>query len=158
MPASSEIRIGVISDTHGLLRPEAVNALRGSDFILHAGDVGDPAILPQLEKIAPLTAIRGNIDTGLWAVRLPETAVVKIAGISIFMVHDVKQLAISPDREGHGAVVYGHSHQPLSELRNGVLFFNAGSAGPRRFRLPISVGKITIQEGQIRGEIVLLTI
>ena len=148
------ILIGVISDTHGLLRPEAVAALRGSDHIIHAGDVGDPAILEELKTIAPVTAVRGNIDKGAWARKLPETDVVEAGGISIYLLHDISQLDLNPEAAGFAAVVYGHSHVPKQETRGGVLYFNPGSAGPRRFKLPVCVGKLIVESGKVRGEIV----
>jgi len=150
------LHIGVISDTHGLLRPEAIAALRGSDHIIHAGDVGDPEILDALKRLAPLTAIRGNIDKSSWARRIPETEVVELAGIPIYVLHDLAQLDLKPEAAGLKVVVYGHSHVPKQETRNGVLYFNPGSAGPRRFKLPISVGRLTVEEGNIRGEIITL--
>ncbi|MGB8014233.1 MAG: metallophosphoesterase family protein [Terriglobales bacterium] len=152
------VTIGVISDTHGLLRPEAVEALRGSDRILHAGDVGDAAILEALAQIAPVTAIRGNIDTGAWARTLPETELVEVAGISIYMLHDLGRLDLKPEAAGIRVVIYGHSHQPKIEEKNGVLFFNPGSAGPRRFRLPVSGGRLRIENGEVHAELIELTI
>jgi putative phosphoesterase len=149
--------VGVISDTHGLLRPQAVEALRGSDFILHAGDVGAPEILTALTQIAPITAIRGNVDTEPWARSLAETEVIEIGSASIFMLHDLGRLDLNPDAAGFRVVVYGHSHRPKIEEKNGVLFFNPGSAGPRRFDLPVSVGKLRIEAGRARAEIVQLT-
>jgi putative phosphoesterase len=146
--------IGVISDTHGLLRPEAVDALQGSEHIIHAGDVGAPGILEKLASIAPLTAIRGNVDKGGWAGKLPETEVVEIAGISIYVLHDLGQLDLKPEAAGFDVVVYGHSHLPQQEVRGGVLYFNPGSAGPRRFKLPVTIGKLTISERKVRGEII----
>jgi putative phosphoesterase len=148
--------IGVISDTHGLLRPEAVEALRGSDRILHAGDVGTPEILQGLAKIAPLIAIRGNVDTAPWARALPATEVIEAGGISIYMLHDLAQLDLKPEAAGFRVVVYGHSHQPKIEEKNGVLYFNPGSAGPRRFRLPVSVGRLMVEGGKVRAELVEL--
>jgi len=148
------VTLGVISDTHGLLRPQAIEALRGSDQILHAGDVGAPEILEALAKIAPVTAIRGNVDTGRWARALPATELVEIGGISIYMLHDLGQLDLKPEAAGFRVVVYGHSHQPKIEERNGVLYFNPGSAGPRRFSSPVSLGKLTIDAGKIRAELV----
>ena len=150
------MHIGVISDTHGLLRPEAIAALRGSDHIIHAGDVGDPEILDALKRLAPLTAIRGNIDKSSWARRIPESEVVELAGMPIYVLHDLAQLDLKPEAAGLKVVVYGHSHVPKQETRNGVLYFNPGSAGPRRFKLPISVGRLTVEEGNIRGEIITL--
>ncbi len=146
--------IGVISDTHGLLRPEALAALRGSDHIIHAGDVGDPTILDQLREITALTAIRGNVDKGAWARKLPETEVVEIGGLSIYVLHDLGQLDLKPEAAGFSIVISGHSHVPKQETRNGVLYFNPGSAGPRRFKLPVSVGRLIVERGEVRGEIV----
>ncbi len=150
--------LGVISDTHGLLRPEAVEALRGSDHILHAGDVGAPEILESLTKLARLTAIRGNIDTAPWASKLPATEVIEIGDISIYMLHDLGQLDLKPEAAGFRIVVYGHSHQPKMEEKNGVLYFNPGSAGPRRFKLPVSVGRLMIENNKVQGELVELKI
>jgi len=152
----AQLTIGVISDTHGLLRPEAFEALRGSDLIIHAGDVGEPGILEQLGKIATVRAIRGNIDREAWAKSLPETEVVEAGGLSLYVLHDVKQLDLNPRTAGFAAVISGHSHQPSIRTRDGVLYFNPGSAGPRRFRLPVSVGKITVRDGKLEPEIVML--
>jgi uncharacterized protein len=145
--------IGVISDTHGLLRPEAVEALHGSDAIIHAGDVGDPAILTKLNEIAPVTAVRGNVDRGTWARKLPETNGLEIAGISIYVLHILDQLDLKPEAAGFAAVIYGHSHVPKQEMKNGVLYFNPGSAGPKRFKLPVSVGRLEVKAEKITGEI-----
>jgi putative phosphoesterase len=145
--------IGVISDTHGLLRSEAMEALRDSDYILHAGDVGAPGILEELAAIAPVTAVRGNIDKGDWAKRLPKTEVLEAGGISIYMLHDLAELDLKPKAAGFTVVISGHSHVPKQEMRDGVLYFNPGSAGPRRFKLPVSVGKLIVQDGGVRGEI-----
>jgi putative phosphoesterase len=149
--------VGVISDTHGQLRTEAVAALRGAEHILHAGDVGSPEILDQLRTLAPVTAIRGNVDHGPWAELLPDTAVVELAGVSIYMLHDLKQLDLSPRAAGFAAVISGHSHQPKSEQRDGVLYLNPGSAGPRRFRLPITVATLAIADGKLSPRIVELS-
>ncbi len=146
------ITLGVISDTHGLLRPEAIEALQGSDLILHAGDVGALEILEALAEIAPVNAIRGNVDTALWARALPETEVVAAGGLSIYMLHDLDRLDLKPEAAGFRAVVYGHSHEPKIEEKNGVLYFNPGSAGPRRFHLPVSVGRLVIEAGKVRAE------
>ena len=143
------MRIGVISDTHGLLRPEALAALRGSEHILHAGDVGDAAILDQLRTIAPVTAIRGNVDVAGACARLPETELVQLAGRNIFMLHDRHALDLDPVAAGIAVVVSGHSHHPAIQWHKGVLYFNPGSAGPRRFSLPVSVGWLTITESAI---------
>jgi hypothetical protein len=148
--------LGVISDTHGLLRPEAVEALRGSAYILHAGDVGSPEILEKLREVAPVTAVRGNVDTAAWARRLPLNEVVEVEGVSIYMLHILSELDLNPEAAGFGVVVYGHSHKPASEVKNGVLYFNPGSAGPLRFKLPATVGKLVVEGGNVRGEIVEL--
>ena len=148
--------LGVISDTHGLLRPEAIEARRGSDRILHAGDVGAPEILEALVEIAPVTAIRGNVDTDPWARALPATEVIEVSGVSIYMLHDLGQLKLKPEAAGFRVVVYGHSHQPKVEEKSGVLYFNPGSAGPRRFNLPVSLGKLLIGEREVRAELIEL--
>jgi putative phosphoesterase len=150
---SNQIIVGVISDTHGLLRPEAVGALRGSEYIIHSGDLGDAEILKQLNAIAPVTAVRGNVDREPWARKLPETQVLEAGGMSIYILHSVADLDLKPEAAGFAAVVSGHSHIPKQEVRNGVLYFNPGSAGPRRFKLPVSVGRLVIQGGKVRGEI-----
>jgi uncharacterized protein len=150
------ILIGVISDTHGLLRPEAMAALRGAEHIIHAGDVGKAEILEQLGEIAPVTAVRGNVDKGTWARKLPETRVVELSGISIYVLHDLATLDLKPQAAGFKVVISGHSHVPKQEMRDGVLYFNPGSAGPRRFKLPITVGRIFIENGAVRGEIVTI--
>lgn len=150
------MNIGIISDTHGLLRGEALEALRGSERIIHAGDVGDPVILDQLAVIAPLTAVRGNIDKGAWARKLPETAVVEVAGVSVYVLHNLEELDLKPEAAGFAAVIYGHSHVSKQEMRNGVLYFNPGSAGPRRFKLPVSVGRLRLERGKVCGEIIVI--
>src|SRR5713101_1144233 len=150
------MRIGVISDTHSLLRPEAIAALRGSHRILHAGDIGDPGILDRLRELAPVTAVRGNVDRGPWAAALPETELVEIEGLSIYLIHDLGRLDLKPEAAGIRVVVSGHSHQPKIEENNGVVFFNPGSAGPRRFSLPVSVGRLKIKAGKVEAELVEL--
>jgi len=147
------MKIGVIADTHGLLRPEAVELLRGSEHIIHAGDIGSAEIIPALEKIAPVTAIRGNVDTQSWARRFAETEVVELEGLHIYVVHDANALDLNPKAAGFAAVISGHSHQPKQEMKDGVLYFNPGSAGPRRFKLPIRVGRLVIAEGKVSAEI-----
>lgn len=138
-------KIGLISDTHGLLREEALTALRGSELIVHAGDVGDPDILPQLRKIAPVVAVRGNVDTEGWARReLPETAVAQAGDVSIYVLHDVHALDLDPVAAGFQIVVSGHSHKFLQNEKDGVLYINPGSAGPRRFTLPITVARLDL--------------
>lgn len=150
------MKIGVISDTHGLLRTEAVAALRGVDHILHAGDVGDAAILDQLRQLAPLTAIRGNIDRSGPCAQLPETKLVELGGKTIYMLHDAQALDLDPVAAGIQAVISGHSHKPLIEWKKGVLYFNPGSAGPRRFSLPVSVGYLAIRDNSIEPELMTI--
>jgi putative phosphoesterase len=147
-------RIGLISDTHGLLRPQALEALQGSEHIVHAGDIGGPEILAALERIAPVTAVRGNNDVGPWARAVPERDTVDIAGVRIHVVHDIAE--VDPDLQGVHAVVTGHSHKPKAEMRNGVLFVNPGSAGPRRFTLPISLGYLLVEHATVKAELVEL--
>lgn len=147
-------RVGLISDTHGLLRPEATAFLAGSEHIVHAGDVGDPAILDALSAIAPVTAIRGNVDTDAWASRLPETTRTTIGGVTIYVLHDLGALDMKPHARGIRVVVYGHSHQPSVTERDGVLYVNPGSAGPRRFRLPISAAELRIDGAGVTARIV----
>jgi hypothetical protein len=137
-----------------LLRPEALAALRGSDYIIHAGDVGSPEILESLAAIAPLTAVRGNIDTTVWARRLPETDVLEVGGISIYVLHDLAALDLNAEAAGFRVVISGHSHLPKQETREGVLYFNPGSAGPRRFKLPVCLGRLSVEGGEVRGKIV----
>jgi len=148
--------IGVISDTHGLLRPEALAALQGAQHIIHAGDICAPEVLVALAEIAPVTAVRGNNDKGGWAVRIPAIVVFEAEGVSIYVVHDLAELDVDPAAAGFGVVITGHSHQPSRDERNGVLYFNPGSAGPRRFRLPICVGRLHIENGAARAELVTL--
>jgi putative phosphoesterase len=137
-----------------LLRPEALQALRGSEHIIHAGDVGAPEILDELAAIAPVTAIRGNVDKGAWARKLPETEAVEIGGISIYVLHDLARLDLKPEAAGFKVVISGHNHVPKQETRNGVLYFNPGSAGPRRFKLPVTIGKFVVEGGNVRAEII----
>ncbi len=148
--------IGVISDTHGLLRPEAVAALQGSARIIHPGDIGNPAILSKLSEIAPVAAVRGNVDRGAWAQILPLTNVLEVEGVSIYILHNLDELDLKPDAAGFAAVIYGHSHVPKQETKGGVLYFNPGSAGPKRFRLPVTVGKLIVTDGRIDTQIVQL--
>jgi putative phosphoesterase len=147
------LKIGVISDTHGLLRPQAVSALAGVDHILHAGDIGELQILEELRKIAPVTAIRGNVDKSAYFRFLPETDAVELAGKTFYLIHSVKDLDLKPEAAGFAGVISGHSHKPLTEWKNGVLYFNPGSAGPRRFTLPISLGRLEILDGQIKATV-----
>jgi putative phosphoesterase len=150
--------VGVISDTHGLLRDEAVAALQGSELIIHAGDIGKPEVLERLREIAPVHAVRGNNDRDTWARGLPLTDVVEAGGLYAYLLHDIAGLDIDPAAAGMAAVITGHSHKPRSEVRDGVLFLNPGSAGPRRFKLPISVARLAIVEGRFVPEIVELAV
>jgi putative phosphoesterase len=154
--ASPMIRVGLISDTHGLLRPAALSFLQGSDFIIHGGDICGPAILEQLAALAPLTAVRGNNDRGDWAERLPETARLQAGEVRVLAIHDIAQLGEDPAAEGIRVVVYGHSHKPLVREREGVLYVNPGSAGPRRFKLPIAVGELLVGGAEVSARIVEL--
>jgi putative phosphoesterase len=157
------MKIGVISDTHGLLRPEAVAALRGVDHILHLGDVGDPSIgdpsigdpsiLGRLRELAPTTAIRGNVDTHGPCALLPETEVVEFEGQSLYLLHNLDHLDLKPKAAGFAAVLYGHTHQPKIDVKDGVLYFNPGSAGPRRFKLPVSLGFLSIADATLNYEL-----
>ena len=148
--------IGLISDTHGLLRPEAIRALTGSEAIIHAGDIGSPSILSALQSIAPVTAVRGNVDRDPWAQNLPKTAVLLMARASILVVHDIGELDLVPEAAGFTAVVFGHSHRPSLERRSGVTFVNPGSAGPARFNLPVSLARMPVHDGAIEVEFVTL--
>lgn len=150
--------IGVISDTHGLLRPEAISALQGSDLIIHAGDIGRLEVIEQLAAIAPVTAIRGNIDKAAWAEAFPETEVVQANDTLIYVLHNLKELDLAPKVAGFRVVVSGHSHQPKITEKDGTLYLNPGSAGPRRFKLPIAVGRLTIEDERIHSEILPLNI
>jgi len=147
------MRIGVISDTHGLFRREAFTELAGVDAILHLGDVGDPAILGYLRSIAPVTAIRGNVDTHGPCALLPETEVVEFDGVTLYLLHNLADLDLNPKAAGFAAVLYGHTHKPNIDWKDGVLYFNPGSAGPRRFDLPVSMGFLTIEDGKIAPEV-----
>jgi putative phosphoesterase len=146
--------IGLISDTHGLLREEAVAALAGCELIIHAGDVGQPEILDRLRATAPVVAVRGNIDKGAWASALPETAAAECAGVNLYVLHDVHALDLNPAAGGFDVVVSGHSHQPSQSTRDGVLYVNPGSAGPRRFNLPITIAKLDPRVRPLRVEFV----
>jgi putative phosphoesterase len=148
--------VGVISDTHGLLRPEAVAALHASDLIIHAGDVGDPQILDRLRAIAPTVAVRGNVDTSAWAEALPLTEVVEVGPLQIYVLHNLADLNLDPHAAGFAAVISGHTHRPHTEIRGDVLYVNPGSAGPRRFSLPIAVARLTISDSRLAHEIIEL--
>ena len=148
--------VGVISDTHGLLRPEARQALLGSDAILHAGDIGKPEVLEELRTIAPLTVIRGNVDK--WAETLPDTESVELGGRRFYLIHNVRELDFEPGEAGFDAVISGHSHKPGIEEKNGVLYLNPGSAGPRRFTLPVALARVRIPAGRLEPEIIELSV
>ena len=148
--------LGVISDTHGLVRPEALAALAGVERIVHAGDIGSRDVLDALARVAPVTAVRGNNDRGGWAADIPATEVVEAGGVSLYLLHDLHELDLEPRAAGFAAVISGHSHQPRLEERDGVLYLNPGSAGPRRFKLPISLARLTIAHRRVRAELVTL--
>ena len=148
--------IGVISDTHGLVRPEALEALQGSDLILHAGDIGNPDVLDSLQKIAPVYAVRGNNDREAWAQEIPLTQKIDVRGQTFYVLHEIAQLDRDLNAAKLSAVIYGHSHKPLAENRSGVLFLNPGSAGRRRFKLPVAVARLYVNEKQLEHEIVEL--
>lgn len=151
-------RVGVISDTHGLLRPQALAALDGSDTIIHGGDVGDAAILDRLSEIAPVFAVRGNTDRAAWAERLPQDQLVRIEHRLIYVLHDLGELELDPPTAGFDVVISGHTHRPLVERHEGVLYLNPGSAGPWRFRLPITLARLTLRTGELEAEIVDLAV
>ena len=150
------MRIGLISDTHGLLRPEALSFLQGCDYILHGGDIGGLPILEELAVLAPVTAVRGNNDHGSWAELLPQEELLQFEEVFVYVIHDVAELSIDPLAAGVHVVVSGHSHAPLLSEREGVLFVNPGSSGPRRFKLPISVGELLIEGGLVSARLVEL--
>jgi putative phosphoesterase len=152
------VRIGLISDTHGLLRPEALDTLRGSDFIIHAGDIGHGDIIQQLWELAPVTAVRGNNDNGASTAELPEVNALELDEVLIYIVHDLAQLDLDPIAGGFQVVVSGHSHRPRFEERSGVLYMNPGSAGPRRFALPVSVGELVVSGPNIRPQLFTLRV
>ena len=150
-------RIGLISDTHGLLRPEVLDYLRGSSLIIHAGDIGSPEVLAQLSQLAPVTAVRGNNDKGVWAAAIPDTELIKVEETYIYVLHNLADLDIDPQATSVGAVISGHTHQPLVDERSVVLFVNPGSSGPRRFRSPVSAGEIIVQGKRLSARIITLT-
>ena len=150
------MRVGIISDTHGLLRPEAEQALHGVDVIVHAGDVGKPEILARLKEIAPVFAVRGNVDTEPWAQELPLTAVVDAGRASLYVLHNLRDLDLVPEAAGFQVVISGHTHQPEQKAQNGVLYLNPGSAGPKRFRLPVTLGLLDLSRKRWNARIVQL--
>lgn len=155
-PLQSSVRVGLISDTHGLLRPEALAFLRGCERIIHGGDIGGSEILEQLASIAPVTAVRGNNDTGAWGKRLKETELVRVGDVFVYVIHDLSEIDIDPRAAGIRVVVSGHSHKPSTTERDGVLFVNPGSAGRRRFKLPIALGELLIKGAEVKARIVNL--
>jgi uncharacterized protein len=156
--SETEIIVGVISDTHGLVRPEAIAALRGSEIIIHAGDVGNAEVIDRLRGLAPTFVVRGNIDQGKWAAGLPMTKIVKVGELRFFVLHQISQLDFDPAAAGIAAIVFGHSHRPSIETRQGVLFLNPGSAGPRRFKLPVAVARLRVSGRRVLPQIVGLQV
>jgi len=158
MVASHTIRVGLISDTHGLVRDEAVAALKGCRHILHAGDVDAPEVLAKLRKIAPVTVVRGNNDRGPWAAAIPAFEVIELGGVPIYVRHDESELDVDPRVAGFRVMMFGHSHVPRVETCDGILYVNPGSAGPRRFRLPIALGELIISGGRVKARIIDLAV
>jgi hypothetical protein len=156
MTSHNDLRVGLISDTHGLLRPEATAYLTGCDYIVHGGDVGNPEILDELARMAPLIVVRGNNDTQPWATRLAQTELVRIGGIFAYVIHNLEELDIDPAAAGVSVVISGHSHQPKIEERAGILYVNPGSCGPRRFNLPIAAGELIVSGSVVKPRIVVL--
>jgi uncharacterized protein len=154
----SETVVGLISDTHGLLRPQAIDALRGSDLIIHAGDIGKLEVIDELRTVAPTMAVRGNVDVGVWAAQFPVTEAVKVGELTFWVLHEIAQLDFGTAAAGLAAVVYGHSHQPSVETRAGLLYINPGSAGPRRFKLPVTVARVSVTGREIHPEIINLDV
>jgi putative phosphoesterase len=154
----AEHLIGVISDTHGLLRPQVVQALAGVELIIHAGDIGDPGILRHLERIAPVQAVRGNIDRGAWAADLPPTRVVEVGDVHLYVLHELFNLDLDPTAAGFAAIIFGHSHSPHLEHQNGVLFLNPGSAGPRRFTRPVTLARLRVQGASLTAQLIDLKV
>lgn len=157
-PQKDDFLVGVISDTHGLLRPQAIKALKEVSLIIHAGDVGTPAVLDSLESIAPVVAVRGNTDRDGWACRLPLTEVVEIGGVSLYVLHDLSSLDLNPAASGFSAIISGHTHEPAVKNKNGILFLNPGSAGPKRFTLPVSVALLRIENNSVKAELLTLAV
>lgn len=158
MTATDTMRIGLISDTHGLVRDEALAALAGCRHIIHAGDIDTPDVLTKLRRLAPVTAVRGNNDRGAWAAEIPAYEIVEFGAVSIYVRHDQSELDIDPAAAGFHVLVFGHSHKPVVERRDGVLFVNPGSAGPRRFKLPVAVGELVIAGGRVNARIIELEV
>ncbi len=158
MSTTVPIRVGLISDTHGLVREEAVAALKGCQHILHAGDIDEPDVLVKLRRIAPVTVVRGNNDRGAWAQAIPVCDVVEFGLVSVYLRHDESELDVDPRAAGFRVMLFGHSHKPRVETRDGVLFVNPGSAGPRRFKLPIAVGELLISGDRVDARIIELSV
>jgi putative phosphoesterase len=154
----TERLIGIISDTHGLVRPQAIDALRGVELILHAGDIGDATVLEALRDIAPVVAVRGNNDKGEWAENLPHWEVVEVGAVFVYMLHDLNEMDMRPTRTEFQVVISGHSHKPLIDERNGVLYVNPGSAGPRRFDLPVSIALVKVLGDSVNAQLVELSV
>lgn len=150
------VKLGIVSDTHGLVRPEVLDALRGVDLVLHAGDVGSPDVLEALAAVAPVRAVRGNVDRGRWADALPETDAIEVDGAWLYLLHDRDRLDLDPVTAGFAAVITGHSHQPSLEVRDGVTWLNPGSIGPHRFRLPVALARGVVTDGQLDARLVVL--
>jgi len=155
---ANTIDIGLIADTHTVVRPQVANAFRGVSRIIHAGDVGSPLVLAELQSIAPVTAVRGNVDQGRWADQLNFTEIVEVGGVLIYALHDLEELPLDPHDAGFAAVVYGHTHKPKTHYKDGVLYVNPGSAGPRRFANPVTVARLQVAAGTVRAEIVSLEV
>ena len=153
-----ETVVGLISDTHVLLRPQSIDALRVSDLIIHAGDIGKLEVIDQLRAVAPTIAVRGNVDIQAWAAEFPMTEAVKVGELTFWVLHEISQLDLDPTAAGFAAVVYGHSHQPSVETRDGVMYINPGSAGPRRFKLPVTVARVRFTDREIKPEIINLDV
>jgi putative phosphoesterase len=154
----AEPLIGVIADTHGLLRPQALQALAGVELIIHAGDIGNPKVLANLSRLAPVQAVRGNVDRGDWAAALPRTRVVEVGGLHLYVLHELFSLDLDPAAAGFAAVIYGHTHSPHLERQNGVLYLNPGSAGPRRFTLPVTLALLRLQDASLTAQVIELQV
>jgi putative phosphoesterase len=157
MSAQQSLRVGLVSDTHGLLRAAARAFASGCDYIIHGGDIGSARILDELAAMAPLIAVRGNNDKEAWAAHLPETEMIRVGGVFVYVIHDISQLDIEPHAAGVQVIVSGHSHKPMIERRDGILYVNPGSCGPRRFKLPISVGELIVEGSQVKARNIELT-
>jgi putative phosphoesterase len=157
MTSINDLRVGLISDTHGLLRPEARAFLIGCDYIVHGGDIGEAKILDELAAMAPLIAVKGNNDSDPWAARLPATELIRVGNVFVYVIHNLAELDIDPGAAGIRVIVSGHSHKPMIEERDGILYVNPGSSGPKRFKLPVSVGEIIVSGSAVRARLVDLS-